>query len=95
MQAVSEPSPDAAGATEPVVVEPMTDQLPDIADWLPEFAQPAWQLIDQIPLLAGLVVAIVALLVAFVARFFSAQVMRRFAAEVDLSHSAIALLLRQ
>ena len=47
-------APSSAGSQNSPA-EPVTEQLPDVVDWLPAFAQPAWQAVDQFPLLAGLV----------------------------------------
>ena len=55
--------------TDATTVAPVTEQLPDVVDWLPAFAQPAWQAVDQFPLLAGLVLVAVALLVGGLSRF--------------------------
>ncbi len=56
-------------AADPVTAPPVMDQLPDVVDWLPAFAQPAWQMIDQLPLLAGLVVATASLLIGALFRY--------------------------
>ena len=63
------PAPEAEPTADATSVAPVTEQLPDVVDWLPGFAQPAWQAVDQFPLLAGLVLVGVALLVGGLSRF--------------------------
>jgi small-conductance mechanosensitive channel len=52
-----------------LTAQPVTEQLPDVVDWIPEFALPAWQLVDQFSLVGALVVAAVALLISAFVRF--------------------------
>ncbi len=66
---------DAAG--DGITAPPVTEQLPDIADWLPEFAQPAWQMIDQFPMLGAAVLVITALLIGAFVRFLLFPIMAR------------------
>lgn len=60
---------DAQSENVSITAQPVTEQLPDVADWIPEFALPAWQLVDQFPLLGALVVAAIAVLISAFARF--------------------------
>lgn len=63
MQAMATGNAETEAASDRVAAIPVTEQLPDIVDWLPDFAQPAWQLVDQFPLLAAAVLAVAALLI--------------------------------
>ncbi len=74
----AETDSNAAAGGDTVTVAPVTDQLPDLVDWLPTFAQPGWQLIDQYPLLAALVVVAGALLIGVLARYLVFPVLSRF-----------------
>jgi MscS family membrane protein len=59
-------SPD--NQTEEVLVEPLADQLPSIADWLPDAWVPFWELLAEVPIVAGVVVAIVSFVLALLVR---------------------------
>lgn len=59
-------SPDTQ--TEEVLVEPLADQLPSIADWLPDAWLPLWELLTEVPIVAGAVVAIVSFVLALLIR---------------------------
>lgn len=67
--------------TEELSVQPLVEQLPEITDWLPEAVLPAWQLLDSIPFLAGLVVAGIALLLALFMRVIVFPLMRRLSSK--------------
>ena len=53
----------------PLAAEPLANRLPRIADWLPESWLPFWTYLAEQPLVAALVVAVVALLLALAVRF--------------------------
>ncbi len=72
-------------ATE-VSVEPLAQNLPDLADWLPEVVLPGWQLLQSMPLLAGLVVTGFALLLVLLLKFVVFPLARRLGGE----HQGIA-----
>ena len=58
-------------ATEPtgLVVEPLADNLPRIADWLPVSWLPFWGLVADYPLIGAAIVALAFLLLALVIRY--------------------------
>lgn len=72
-------SDTAATAADPVAMQPLTEQLPAITDWLPEAWLPFWLLIDEIPLIGGLVVAGFAFLLALFVRLVLFRVLDRLA----------------
>lgn len=61
----------------------LSAELPEIADWLPESLQPAWDLIVALPIVGGLVVAVVFYLAAFAFRGIVLNTISRFAARTD------------
>ena len=69
----------ALDAADPVIMQPLAEQLPRIVDWLPESWLPFWQLIDEIPLIGGLVVAAVAYLLALLVRLVVFRALDRLA----------------
>ena len=59
-----------AAEAEPVLeAEPLAEELPDVADWVPDALLPVWQAIDQYPALGALVIAAVFFVLAHAARF--------------------------
>lgn len=61
----------------------LSAELPEIADWLPESLQPAWDLIVTLPIVGGLVVAVVFYLAAFAFRGLVLNTISRLAARTD------------
>lgn len=61
----------------------LSAELPEIADWLPESLQPAWDLIVALPIVGGLVVAVVFYLAAFAFRGLVLNTISRLAARTD------------
>ena len=61
----------------------LSAELPEIADWLPESLQPAWDLIVTLPIVGGLVVAVVFYLAAFAFRGLVLNTISRIAARTD------------
>jgi len=57
----------ATAASNELQVE-VTENLPEIADWLPEFVLPYWNTIAQYPIIGAIVIASVFYLLAFVIR---------------------------
>lgn len=51
-----------------VLVDPISDSIPEFVDWLPEPLQHYWQTLDTYPLIAGLVIACLFYIAAFVIR---------------------------
>jgi small-conductance mechanosensitive channel len=51
-----------------VDVEPIAAQLPRVADWLPDAVLPFWNVVAQLPIVGGLIVAAVFYLIAVVVR---------------------------
>ena len=70
-------------------VAPPTDaidlsaELPKIADWLPESLHPAWDLIVTLPIVGGLVIAVVFYLAAFAFRGLVLNTISRLASRTD------------
>ena len=59
----------AASSDAALEIEPLAENLPHIADWLPESWLPFWALVADYPLVGGLLVAAVFLLLALIIRF--------------------------
>ncbi len=57
----------------------VSDNLPEIADWLPDFALPYWNTIAQYPIIGALVIAAVFYILAFVIREFLVRSIGRLA----------------
>jgi MscS family membrane protein len=75
-------APEAAAApgdAAPVEVEPLADFLPAIADWLPESLIPVWEVVDRIPLVGALVVALAFFVLAVVVRVVVFRSLKRLA----------------
>ena len=75
-------APEAAAApgdAAPVEVEPLADFLPAVADWLPESLIPVWEVVDRIPLVGALVVALVFFVLAVVVRVVVFRSLKRLA----------------
>ena len=75
-------APEAAAApgdAAPVEVEPLTDFLPAVADWLPESLIPVWEVVDRIPLVGALVVALAFFVLAVVVRVVFFRSLKRLA----------------
>lgn len=51
-----------------VMVDPISDSIPEFIDWLPEPLQLYWQALDTYPLVAGLVIACLFYIAAFIIR---------------------------
>ena len=75
-------APEAAAApgdAAPVEVEPLADFLPAVADWLPESLIPFWEVVDRIPLVGALVVALAFFVLAVVVRVVVFRSLKRLA----------------
>ena len=75
-------APEAAAApgdAAPVEVEPLADLLPAVADWLPESLIPVWEVVDRIPLVGALVVALAFFVLAVVVRIVVFRSLKRLA----------------
>ena len=75
-------APEAAAApgdAAPVEVEPLADFLPAVADWLPESLIPVWEVVDRIPLVGALVVALAFFVLAVVVRVVVFRSLKRLA----------------
>jgi MscS family membrane protein len=73
---------DTAQTAEPPVeveVEPLADFLPTIADLMPESLIPVWEVVDQIPLVGALVIALSFFLLAVAVRVVIFRSLRRLA----------------
>lgn len=75
----------AQEGTDVVVVQPLAEQLPRIIDWLPESWLPFWQLLVEIPVIAGVVVGGVSFLIALFVRQVVFRLLSRIA---DYTRSA-------
>ena len=58
-----------AGTTEPIEIEQLSDNLPTVADWLPDALLPFWEVVAQFPIVGALIVAGVFYLLALALRF--------------------------
>lgn len=63
--------------TPEVIVDPLSKQLPDIADWLPESVLPLWQVVEQQPLFGAAIVAVVFYILALAFRSLLVNVLGR------------------
>lgn len=63
--------------TPEVTVDPLSKQLPEIADWLPESVLPLWQIVEQQPLVGAAIVAIVFYILALAFRSLLVNVLGR------------------
>lgn len=63
--------------TPEVIVDPLSKQLPEIADWLPESVLPLWQIVEQQPLVGAAIVAIVFYILALAFRSLLVNVLGR------------------
>jgi small-conductance mechanosensitive channel len=61
----------------------LSAELPEIADWLPESLQPAWDLIVALPIVGGMVIAVVFYLAAFAFRGLVLNTISRLASRTD------------
>jgi len=59
---------DASAQLEVAEVAPISEQLPNLVDWLPAAALPAWNLISELPVVGAFVIAFVFFLLAFFVR---------------------------
>jgi len=71
--------PVATESAPAVDIEALTEQLPQIADWLPEALLPFWQLVTEIPIVGGLIIAAVSFLLAYFLRLVIFKVLDRLA----------------
>ena len=58
-----------AGTTEPIEIEQLSENLPTVADWLPDALLPFWEVVAQFPIVGALIVAGVFYLLALALRF--------------------------
>jgi len=58
-----------AGTTEPVEIEQLSENLPTVADWLPDALLPFWEVVSQFPIVGALIVAGAFYLFALALRF--------------------------
>jgi MscS family membrane protein len=75
----SDTADTAQTAEPPVEVEPLADFLPTIADLMPESLIPVWEVVDQIPLVGALVIALSFFLLAVAVRVVIFRSLRRLA----------------
>lgn len=57
------------GTTEPVEIERLSENLPTVADWLPDALLPFWEVVSQFPIVGALIVAGAFYLFALALRF--------------------------
>ena len=58
--AVAETTADSSSAADlETNMNPISEQVPDVAQWVPQVLQPLWQTVEQYPLLGALIVAVV------------------------------------
>ena len=81
---MSNTAPAASEAIESSApIEPLIDKFPEITDWLPAGLIPLWQLIDQIPLLAGAVIIGVFFFAALIIRTLVVRSLHSLGARTD------------
>ena len=68
----------AASETPPVKVQPLSDSLPSFSDWLPDALVPAWNFIDQTPVIGAVVILAVFFFAAMVIRFLMTRSLGHF-----------------
>jgi MscS family membrane protein len=76
---MSETQASAAAAGEKILIQPITEGLPTVADWLPESWIPFWEVVSQIPLVGASIVAVTFFVLAFVLRLIVFRSLDRLA----------------
>jgi len=66
---MSETGSDSVEGSTTAPIQPIIENLPTIADWLPESIVPFWELISEVPAIGAVVIALVFFLLAFSLRF--------------------------
>ena len=79
----AESSEVAQPVAQPAEAIDLSAALPKIADWLPENVQPAWDLIVALPIVGGLVIAMVFYVAAFAFRGLVLNTISRLASRTD------------
>jgi small-conductance mechanosensitive channel len=79
----AESSEVAQSVSQPAEAIDLSAALPKIADWLPESVQPAWDLIVALPIVGGLVIAVVFYFAAFAFRGLVLNTISRLASRTD------------
>jgi small-conductance mechanosensitive channel len=74
---------ESSEVAQPAEAIDLSAALPKIADWLPESVQPAWDLIVALPIVGGLVVAVMFYLAAFAFRGLVLNTISRLASRTD------------
>lgn len=65
----TEPKTEATEEAVNIATVPLTQHLPNIADWIPETLQPAWNVISAYPIVGAALIAVFFLCLAIVVRF--------------------------
>ncbi len=74
------------GTTEPVEIEQLSENLPTVADWLPDALLPFWEVVSQFPIVGALIVAGTFYLFALALRFTIFRSLGRLA---DITNSML------
>jgi len=75
-----------ASTTEPVEIAQLTENLPTVADWLPDALLPFWEVVAQFPIVGALIVAGVFYAIALALRF---AVFRSLARIANMTNSLL------
>ena len=72
-------------AVDKIALEPLSTQIPEIGDWLPDSVLPLWQAVVHYPLLGAMIVAAVFYILALALRSLLANVLGRVTGFTDSS----------
>ena len=72
-------------AVDEIALEPLSTQIPEIGDWLPDSVLPLWQAVVHYPLLGAMIVAAVFYILALALRSLLANVLGRVTGFTDSS----------
>ncbi|MFK7912464.1 MAG: mechanosensitive ion channel family protein [Pseudomonadales bacterium] len=99
MQAAIVPKPDnaeaaAETAAEPIFETPLAEQMPDVANWMPEALVPYWETLNAYPAIGGVIVAALFYIFALTFRGVMSSSLGRLAgrSKTDIDDRIIALL---
>lgn len=95
--AVAETTVDSSSAANlETNMNPISEQVPDVAQWVPQALQPLWQTVEQYPLLGALIVAVVFYGLALVLRSILISIIGRLTGLTTSNYdSAIVAHLRK
>lgn len=82
---------EASSSSSELTVAPLTDQLPEFGEWLPDIVKPYWESVAQYPMIGALLIALIFCIAAVVIRGAVVRAITRLAAttETDLDNKAL------